>query len=150
AHARFDAIGRKYQYQIVRFKNPFLSEFSYLFAKPLNVEQMNLAALSLLNHTDFQCFSKIKSNTATFNCTITEARWVFENDALNFYVSANRFLRGMVRAMAGTLLDVGQGKISIQDFEDIITSEDRRKAGRAVPAQGLFLIRVSYPEDIFL
>lgn len=150
AHARFDAVERRYQYRIARLKNPFLSDFSYLFLKPLDVAQMNLAANILLNHIDFQCFSKVKSNTATYNCTITEARWIFENDELNFYVSANRFLRGMVRAITGTLLEVGQGKLSVQNFEEIILNKDRKKAGRATPPQGLFLTRVAYPDDIFL
>ena len=150
AHARFDALERRYRYRIARCKNPFLIDFSYLFLKPLDIAQMNLAAGKLLNHLDFQCFSKVKSNTATYNCTITEAQWIMENDELNFYVSANRFLRGMVRAITGTLLEVGQGKMSVQHFEEIIMSRDRKQAGRATPPQGLFLIRVSYPDDIFL
>lgn len=149
AHARFDAVERKYRYSISRFKNPFLKELSYRFERPLDIEQMNEAALLLFKYNDFQCFSKVKTDTATFNCTITEAHWRFQNDELNFYVSANRFLRGMVRAIGGTLLDVGQSKLSTQDFEEIIISKDRTKAGRALPAQGLFLTQVSYPDDIF-
>lgn len=150
AHARFDAIERRYQYRITRFKNPFLSDFSYLFLKSLDIGQMNLAALELFKHIDFQCFSKVKTETATYNCTITEAKWILQNDELYFYVSANRFLRGMVRAIAGTLLDVGQRKLSTKDFEEIIISKDRTKAGSAIPAKGLFLTHVRYPDSIFL
>lgn len=150
AHARFDATERTYEYRISRFKNPFLNDFSYQFMKPLDIEKMNLAAGTLLKYEDFQCFSKVKSNTATFNCTITYSKWIFENDQLKFYVSANRFLRGMVRAITGTLLDVGVGKLTVKDFEEVIMSKDRKKAGRATPAQGLFLTGVSYPDDIYL
>lgn len=150
AHARFDATERKYAYRICRHKNPFLKDLSYHFSLPLNLEKMNLAASRLLVHKDFQSFSKVKSDTATYLCTISRAAWVVDNELLIFYVSANRFLRGMVRALVGTLLDVGSGKISIQEFEEIIELKDRTKAGRSAPPQGLFLQEVAYPNDVFI
>ena len=150
AHARFDATQRRYAYRICRFKNPFLRDLSYHFYLPLDIEKMNRAAALLLLHKDFQSFSKTKSDTRTYFCEITQAHWVWENDMLVFYVSANRFLRGMVRAMVGTLLDVGEGKTSMEAFEKIIKSKNRQAAGRAAPPQGLFLTQVEYPNDIFI
>src|SRR5699024_2150312 len=102
AHARFDATQRRYVYRICRHKNPFLRDLSYQFYLPLDVEKMNRASALLLLHKDFQCFSKAKSDTRTYFCDITSAEWVWENDLLVFYVRANRFLRGMVRAIVGT------------------------------------------------
>lgn len=150
AHARFDAVRRKYAYRICRRKNPFLKDLCYHFYLPLDVDKMNLAAAKLLLHDDFQSFSKVKTDTFTYLCDISLAEWVEENEMLIFYVSANRFLRGMVRALVGTLLEVGRGHISLEEFEGIIASKDRRKAGRAAPPQGLFLTEVIYPEDIFI
>lgn len=150
AHARFDALERRYEYRISRVKNPFLNETAYKFLKDLNISDMNLAAAVLLEHSDFQSFSKIKTDAATFNCNITRAEWVLDNDLIIFYVSANRFLRGMVRAITGTLLDVGMGKSSISDFEEIIKSKDRKRAGVSTPSEGLFLTRVNYPDSIFI
>ena len=150
AHARFDAVKRKYAYRISRRKNPFLKDLCYHFYLPLDVDKMNLAASQLLLHDDFQSFSKVKTDAFTYLCDISQAEWVEENEMLIFYVSANRFLRGMVRALVGTLLDVGQGKISLEAFESIIASKDRKQAGRAAPPQGLFLTEVTYPNDIFI
>ena len=149
AHARFDATERRYEYRISRVKNPFLTDTAYRFLKPLDLDEMNLAASLLMEYKDFQCFSKIKTDAATFNCNITRAEWV-DNDLIIFYVSANRFLRGMVRAITGTLLDVGQGKTTVKDFEEIIRSKDRKKAGVSTPPQGLFLTHVDYPSNVFL
>lgn len=150
AHARFDALERRYEYRISAVKNPFLNEMSYKFLKELDLSQMNLAASLLLKYKDFQCFSKIKTDKATFNCSITKAEWKVDNDMIIFYVSANRFLRGMVRAITGTLLDVGMGKSSVNDFEEIIQSKDRKKAGVSTPPEGLFLTKVNYPVSIFI
>ena len=106
---------------------------------------MNEASQILFKYIDYQCFSKIHTDVLTFNCTILEAQWKEEkNDSLVFHIKANRFLRGMVRAIVGTLLEIGMEKISISDFEQIILSKNRKKAGRAVPAEGLFLMEVNY------
>jgi tRNA pseudouridine38-40 synthase len=144
-HCRFEAISRKYEYHISTQKNPFQRGLYYEFANKLNIDLMNKACQTLFKHIDFECFSKIKTDVNTFNCTISEAYWQQEDDDLIvFYIKANRFLRGMVRAIVGTLLDVGLGKLSIDDFEQIILSKNRRNAGRAVPAEGLFLMEVNY------
>lgn len=150
AHARFDATSRAYQYHIVTEKNPFAIDQAYFFTYDLAIDKMNLAAEKLLNYQDFESFSKVKTDVFTFNCDIFEAFWKQEQDSLVFHIKANRFLRGMVRAIVGTLLDVGQNKISIEDFENIIKAKDRKSAGRAVPAHGLYLTEVQYPKDIYL
>lgn len=150
AHARFDAVSRAYQYHIVTEKNPFAIDQAYFFTPELAIEKMNLAAEKLLVYQDFESFSKVKTDVFTFNCDIFEAFWKQEQESLVFHIKANRFLRGMVRAIVGTLLDVGQNKISIEDFEDIINAKDRKSAGRAVPAHGLYLTEVQYPKDIYI
>jgi tRNA pseudouridine38-40 synthase len=144
-HSRFEAISRKYEYRISQKKNPFQRGLSYEFNGDLNIELMNEACQILFKYTDFQCFSKINTDVLTFNCTISEAHWKEEQkDLLIFHIKANRFLRGMVRAIVGTLLEIGMGKLSVANFEEIILSKDRKKAGRAVPAEGLFLMEVNY------
>jgi tRNA pseudouridine38-40 synthase len=144
-HSRFEAISRKYEYRISRKKNPFLRGLSYEFQGNLDIQLMNESCLILFKHIDFQCFSKINTDVLTFNCSILEAHWKEEtNDLLVFHIKANRFLRGMVRAIVGTLLEVGLGKISVSDFEKIILSKNRKKAGWSVPAEGLFLMEVNY------
>lgn len=150
AHARFDATSRAYQYHIITEKNPFAVDQAYFFTHDLSIEKMNLAAEKLLNYKDFESFSKVKTDVYTFNCDIFEAIWKQEQESLVFHIKANRFLRGMVRAIVGTLLDVGQNKTSIEDFENILKLKDRKAAGRAVPANGLFLTEVNYPSDIYL
>jgi tRNA pseudouridine38-40 synthase len=149
AHARFDAVSRSYEYRIIQKRNPFLHQLSYYFPNELHIEKMNLAASKLLLHEDFESFSKVKTDTNTFLCNITRAEWLSENELLTFHISANRFLRGMVRALVGTLLEVGKGKIEVEDFEKIIEKRNRNEAGRAVPAGGLFLTRVEYPDTIY-
>jgi tRNA pseudouridine38-40 synthase len=144
-HCRFEATSRKYEYRISSLKNPFLRGLYYEFNQDLNIELMNESCQKLFQHLDFESFSKIKTDVNTFNCTIMEAAWENrENDMLVFHIKANRFLRGMVRAIVGTLLEVGAGKLSVDDFEQIILSKNRKKAGRAVPAEGLFLMEVNY------
>lgn len=144
-HSRFEATSRKYEYRISRKKNPFQKGHSYEFNGDLNIELMNEACQILFKHIDYQCFSKINTDVLTFNCTILEAYWQEEtNDLLVFHIKANRFLRGMVRAIVGTLLEIGMGKLSVSEFEIIILSKNRKKAGRAVPAEGLFLMEVNY------
>lgn len=144
AHSRFDATKRTYEYHINTFKNPFLQEQSWYFHQPLDVELMNEAAQLLLNHTDFQCFSKVNTDVNTFDCTIFEAYWKQEKDSLIFTISANRFLRNMVRAIVGTLINIGLHKITLTDFETIIESKNRDKAGFSVPAHGLYLTKIEY------
>jgi len=148
AHARFHAIKRSYQYKIITKKDPFLYEFTHLIKLPLDVDKMNEAARLLLNYTNFKCFSKVKTEVNTFNCNVMHAEWVVEKEQLVFHISADRFLRNMVRAIVGTLLNVGLGKIAVADIHKIIESEDRGKAGVSVPAQGLYLTEVLYPDTI--
>ncbi len=143
-NVRFDAISRAYRYRIESAKNPFLLNQYYRYHKPVNVEAMSQAAKILLEHTDFECFSKVHTEVKTFQCTIMQAEWKQEENKLEFYIKANRFLRGMVRAIVGTLLEVGLGKISEQQFREIIESKNRNNAGRAVPAEGLYLVEVNY------
>ena len=149
AHARFDAVSRSYRYQITTQKNPFLQKRSYQFFKPLDVELMNLAAKILIDHKDFKCFSKSKTDVKTYICDIQHAHWKQNGSELVFYIQANRFLRNMVRAIVGTLIEVGLRKISISDFKSILASRDRSQAGYSVPAHGLYLENVNYPKHIF-
>ena len=149
AHARFDAVSRSYSYHITTQKNPFLQKRSYQFAKPLDVELMNQAAKILIDHEDFKCFSKSKTDVKTYICDIQDAYWEQGGSELVFFIQANRFLRNMVRAIVGTLIEVGLKKISISDFEAILASRDRSQAGYSVPAHGLYLEKVNYPKHIF-
>ena len=144
AHARFDAKKRTYQYYITSVKDVFSQEESWYYHQNLDVELMNQAAKILLNHTDFQCFSKVNTDVNTFNCTIFEAYWKQENNQLIFTISADRFLRNMVRAIVGTLVNVGLHKITLSDFNSIIENKNRNEAGFSVPAQGLFLTKIEY------
>ena len=144
-HARFDALSRSYEYKIWLGRNPFLLDFSWqIHSQKPNVTLMNEAAKLLLDHEDFESFSKVKTNVHTFNCNVTEAFWVQKDNQLTFHISANRFLRNMVRSIVGTLLDVGLDKISISDFKNIIESKNRSNAGLSVPAKGLFLTQIKY------
>ncbi len=150
AHARFSATSRAYEYRVTKKKNPFLEGYALHYFKPVNIQTMNRAAAFILGAHDFQCFSKVKTDVNNFLCTVKKAQWVEKGDTLIFQIEANRFLRGMVRATVGTLLDVGTGKISVTDFKQIIKSKDRKKAGENVSPEGLFLTRVKYPASIFL
>lgn len=150
AHARYSAISRAYEYRITRKKNPFLEGYSLHYFKPVNIQTLNKAAALLLGAHDFQCFSKVKTDVNNFLCTVKKAHWIERGDVLIFQIEANRFLRGMVRATVGTLLEVGSGKISIADFKQIIKSKDRKRAGENVSPSGLFLTRVKYPASLFL
>ena len=144
-HARFDALSRSYEYKIWLGRNPFLLDFSWqIHSQKPNVTFMNEAAKLLLDYEDFESFSKVKTDVHTFNCNVTEAFWVQKDNQLTFHISANRFLRNMVRAIVGTLLDVGLDKISISDFKNIIESKNRSNAGLSVPAKGLFLTQIKY------
>jgi tRNA pseudouridine38-40 synthase len=150
AHARFSAIARTYHYFITTQKNIF-NPNQYLYQKKLNLDKMNEAGKALFNHKDFEAFSRTHTDVNTFICSIKKAEWKKEKDnTLVFTVKADRFLRNMVRAIVGTMLLVGEEKISIKEFNDIIKSKNRSKAGASAPAHGLFLSEVSYPQEIFL
>jgi len=145
AHARFDAKYRSYEYHIHLEQNPYLLDTTWqVYNRNLNIEAMNKAATILLQHTNFKAFSKLNTTVKTHNCTITKAEWVLRDKQLTFYITANRFLRNMVRAIVGTLLEVGEEKITIDDFNSIILSQNRSSAGLSVPASGLFLTEVAY------
>ena len=144
-HARFDALTRSYEYRIWLGRNPFLLDFSWqIHSQKLNLFKMNEAAKVLLEYEDFQTFSKVKTEVYTFNCDVKAAFWKQEGNLLTFHISANRFLRNMVRAIVGTLVDVGLEKISIHEFRQIIESKNRGNAGVSVPAKGLFLTQIKY------
>lgn len=144
AHCRFDAVKRTYEYYINTVKNPFSEELSWYFNQNLDVDLMNKGAEILLGHTNFQCFSKVNTDVNTFDCTIFEAYWKQEKNTLVFTIAANRFLRNMVRSIVGTLVNIGLYKISLEDFENIIASKSREKAGFSVPAHGLYLTEIKY------
>ncbi|MEP1035652.1 tRNA pseudouridine(38-40) synthase TruA [Ekhidna sp.] len=148
--ARFEASSRTYHYHLHQDKNPFKNGYSYHFKPELDVDQINKACEIIKDWQNFECFSKVHTEVNHFNCEIFEAKWMLESTNHLFVISANRFLRGMVRAVVGTLIDVGLGKTSLEDFIEILKSNDRSKAGRAVPAEGLYLHEVVYPKDIYL
>ncbi|MBD8489860.1 tRNA pseudouridine(38-40) synthase TruA [Echinicola sp. CAU 1574] len=150
AHARFDAAWRSYEYYISLRKNPFEQELSWHCYYQLDLEKMNKAAQLLLNHRDFECFSKVKTEVNHFECEIKTAFWEQKDQHLIFHITANRFLRGMVRAIVGTMVEVGMGKLDVKGFQDILNSKNRGKAGAAAPSQGLYLSEVTYPEEIFI
>lgn len=145
AHARYDAISRTYQYRISPHKNPFLNDLVYVDGRKFDFELMNQAARILREYEDFECFSKVKTEVNHFNCQISRAEWNQSGDLWVFTITANRFLRGMVRAIVGTLLNVGLYKIKLTDFQQIIQSKNRNLAGRSVPSEGLYLTEVKYP-----
>ena len=147
-HARYDAVARSYEYRICRHKDPFLYKKSLLLTRPLDISAMRTAAELLKKYTDFEAFGKTDLTKDHHLCTVLEAEWVEREHLLIFYVKANRFLRGMVRTMVGTMLAVGKGKITVEQFEAIIRSKDRKAAGEAVLPDGLFLIKVEYPEGM--
>lgn len=145
AHTRFDATSRTYEYYIHTFKDVFQNEGSWYYFNELNIDLMNEACKILFEFEDFECFSKTNTDVNTFLCDITEAHWKVNGNQLIFTVTANRFLRNMVRAIVGTLINIGIGKISLDDFRAIIESKNRQKAGFSVPAHGLYLVKVKYP-----
>ena len=145
AHARFHATARSYEYHFHFHKDPFKLNRSWLYKAKLDVEAMNAAAATLLNYTDFTSFSKSNTNTGTNNCRITEANFREIDGGLVFTISADRFLRNMVRAIVGTLVLIGRKEIGLAEFAEIIESKNRSNAGQSVPACGLYLISVIYP-----
>jgi tRNA pseudouridine38-40 synthase len=150
AHARYDACERSYQYKITRVKDPLLVGYACYYFRELNIITMERATALLLGEHDFESFSKVKTDVNHFICTIKHASWTQKGDLLIFTITANRFLRGMVRAIVGTLLDVGTGKISVKQFEEIIKSRDRKMAGMNAPPEGLYLTQVKYPKSIYM
>lgn len=149
AHARFDAVEREYEYIISLEKNPFLQDFAFQIHNRPDVAKMNQAAKMLLDHKDFQCFSRSRTDVKTYYCTVVKAHWETKDDKLIFTIAADRFLRNMVRAIVGTLLDVGYGKTTLENFKAILVSKRREEAGASAPAQGLYLTKVVYPKSIF-
>ncbi|PZO30942.1 MAG: tRNA pseudouridine(38-40) synthase TruA [Flavobacteriaceae bacterium] len=145
AHARFDATKRTYEYHIHTKKNAFKSDDSWYYSLPLDVAKMNEACKILFEYIDFECFSKTNTDVNTFNCKIFEANWQQNEDKLVFIIAADRFLRNMVRAIVGTMINIGSGKVSLYDFRQIIESKNRSKAGFSVPAHGLYLTKIEYP-----
>ena len=148
AHARFDALSREYTYFVDTRKNPFNVNAAYYIKKKIDVELMNEAAKMLLEHTNFKTFSKVKTEVKTYNCKIENAVWEKVGNELVFKIKADRFLRNMVRAIVGTLIDVGTKKIELKNMRKIIESGNRGKAGKSVPAHGLFLTQVNYSKSI--
>ena len=147
-HARFDAISRTYLYRITQKKNVFTFDNALYVKQDLNVEKMNEASKILFQYNDFQCFSKSKTDVKTYHCDIDKAEWFFKEDELHFVIKADRFLRNMVRAIVGTMINIGLGKLSIEDLHTIIKSKNRSEAGYSVPAHALYLTNIEYPNNI--
>lgn len=150
AHARFDALKRRYRYTITRRKDPMLTLTATRCEYQLDIESMNAAAALLMQYTDMTSFSKLHTDVKTNDCVVTEAHWHYEGEhLLVFHIVANRFLRNMVRAIVGTLLDVGRGRLSVDDFRAVIESRNRSRASTSAPAEGLSLIEIEYPPEIW-
>ncbi|MFT4525958.1 MAG: tRNA pseudouridine38-40 synthase [Granulosicoccus sp.] len=150
AHARFDATSRSYEYRTVSLKDPFNVNKAYRYPVSLDIEAMNIAAAILLEYNEFGSFCKARADNYTDLCDVTKAVWKKIDGGLVFEITANRFLRNMVRAIVGTLLEVGQGKMQPEEMRTILDQKDRQAAGRSVPAHGLYLTEVVYPKHIFL
>lgn len=145
-HSRFDAVYRRYCYRIVRQKNPFLQKQAYYYRRELDMGKMNEAAALLLKYNDFESFSKIHTDVNHFECRVTGAYWEVSAEGLwLFHIKSNRFLRGMVRALVGTLLEIGEGKRTVASFEELILARNRKMAGPQAPPHGLYLVEVGYP-----
>ncbi|MFD1163480.1 tRNA pseudouridine(38-40) synthase TruA [Hwangdonia seohaensis] len=150
AHARFNALSRTYLYRITLEKNVFTFNDTFYVKQDLDIEKMNEASKILLDYKDFQCFSKSNTDVKTYYCNIMKAAWVTENNELRFTIQADRFLRNMVRAIVGTMVNIGLGKTTIDDLHAIIKSKNRSEAGFSVPAHALYLTKIEYPDDIKL
>ncbi len=148
-HSRFSAKKRTYHYLISKEKSPFLSDYTWFIHNTPDIKLMNEAADILLKTSDFTSFAKMHADTKTNICELTKASWIEKGSLLVFEISADRFLRNMVRAIVGSLVDVGRRKISIDDFNEIILQRDRSAARQSAPAQGLFLSRIDYPPELF-
>ena len=149
AHARFSATSRTYNYYVITAKTPF-EPYAYRFPQPLDFDKMNEAAKALFDYIDFTSFSKLHTDVKTNNCRIMAAQWEQVSPIKwQFTITADRFLRNMVRAIVGTLLDVGRGVLTLEQFREIIEKKDRCSAGMSVPGNALFLADITYPEDLF-
>jgi len=148
AHARFDATSRTYCYYITRKKNPFLQDFAFHYHGDLDMDLMNTGSSFLLNVNDFSSFSKARTQVKTNHCKITKAIWESDQDMVIFTITADRFLRNMVRAIVGTLILLGRHKMTTEELMRIIESKNRSNAGDSIPAHGLFLEQVNYPDHI--
>lgn len=149
-NARFDAISRRYRYKLYTRKNPFLFQRACYYPYSIQPETLHATAATLSEYRDFEAFSKRNAQTFTFNCEILDAHWEFFDGEFHFVVEANRFLRGMVRALVGTQLNAGRGKFDVQGFRSIIEGKDCRRADFSVPGHGLYLEEIRYPEGYFL
>ncbi|WP_462346076.1 tRNA pseudouridine(38-40) synthase TruA [Coprobacter fastidiosus] len=149
AHSRFDALSRTYRYYMIDHKDPFLGTYAWRYHGNLDFDKMNEAASCLFRYTDFTSFSKLHTDVKTNNCLIMKAVWAREGDLWVFEIKADRFLRNMVRAIVGTLYEVGRGKLSVEDFCQVIEDKDRGRAGASVPGNALFLVDIEYPKEIF-
>jgi tRNA pseudouridine38-40 synthase len=150
AHARFDALDRTYNYRMHARKDPFSRGLSWFFPQALDLENMQEAGKILLEYNDFKCFSKSHTDVNNYQCIITQAFWKFADDKLEFSITANRFLRNMVRAIVGSMIDIGLNKNDLKGFRAVIESRDRSRAGQSVPAHGLYMTSIRYPTDIFI
>lgn len=149
ANARFDALSRTYEYRIIRTRNPFLIDYSHFIYGPIDEDKMKNATKFLIGKQDFGAFSKSNTQVKTNICDISDAHWFQRAEQLIFSITADRFLRNMVRAITGTLIEIGQGKRPVHDMSRVIKSLERSEAGMSVPARGLFLMDIKYPENIF-
>lgn len=150
AHARFDALSREYKYVITTRKDPFLKDFSYLIKRGIDIDSMNKGCEIIKKHRNFQCFSKVKTDVKTYNCIIEEAYWQEDNTQIIFHIKADRFLRNMVRAIVGTLLEIGLHQRKLEDLEKLIASKNRNQAGKSMAAKALFLCKIDYPQTIIM
>lgn len=150
AHARFDATSRMYRYYVTTDKDPFNFDLVYRIHALLDLDMMNKACDVLYEYTDFTSFSKLHTDVKTNNCIIYDAKWECSNKLIVFTIRADRFLRNMVRAIVGTILDVGRGKLTLAELREIIEAKDRCSAGISVPGHALFLEEVTYPEHLFI
>ncbi len=150
AHARFDALSRTYLYRISLQKDAFNYDNAYNFRNDLDLDKMNEASKILFNYIDFECFSKSNTDVNTFNCTIMKAEWTQQDNEFHFVIKADRFLRNMVRAVVGTMINIGAGKIEVEELHNIIKSKNRSEAGFSVPAHALYLTKIEYPKEIKL
>ncbi|MFD0837089.1 tRNA pseudouridine(38-40) synthase TruA [Mariniflexile aquimaris] len=150
AHARFNAVSRTYLYRIALHKNVFNFDTAYFVKQALDVDKMKEASKILFEYKDFQCFSKVNTDVKTYYCEIMKADWFFEDEELHFIIKADRFLRNMVRAIVGTMVQIGLGKLQVEDLHTIIKSKNRSEAGFSVPAHALYLTKIEYPNDIKL
>lgn len=148
AHTRFNALSRTYLYRVTLKKNVFTNRGVYYVKQHLDVDKMKEASEILLEYKDFQCFSKRNTDVKTYNCNIMKVEWLYVNDELHFIIKADRFLRNMVRAIVGTMINIGLRKIEVEDLHNIIKSKNRSEAGFSVPAHALYLTKIEYSEDI--